>query len=163
MSHSLQPECKSIVVGIGEYHISDMPMSTIGLGSCIALIIHDSRKNVGAMAHVMLPESRGRIEHLGKYADTAVSVLVKELRSKGSSKTYLTAKIIGGASMFKLSNSNLNIGKKNTEVIISCLKEHNISIDVTEVGGNFGRSLVYYPKQGGKVFIKQADGIKKEL
>ena len=65
--------------------------------------------------------------------------------------------------MFKLSNSNLNIGKKNTEVIITCLKEHNISIDVTEVGGNFGRSLVYYPKQGGKVFIKQADGNKKEL
>lgn len=58
-------------------------MTSIGLGSCIGLVIHDETRKIGGLAHVMLPKSSGKPnERAGKYADTAVEVLIKELTQK---------------------------------------------------------------------------------
>ena len=34
-------------------------MMAIGLGSCIGLTIYDKDRHIGAMVHIMLPESSG--------------------------------------------------------------------------------------------------------
>ena len=52
-------------------------MMTIGLGSCIGLTFYDDTVKVGAMVHIMLPDSAGRTERPGKYADTAIALLLK--------------------------------------------------------------------------------------
>lgn len=77
------PVSETAIIGIGEYRVGRMPMSSIGLGSCIGLVIHDQDRSIGSLAHIMLPSSQGRTDRPGKYADSAVDLLVTELRQAG--------------------------------------------------------------------------------
>lgn len=114
-----------IIIGIGEWSTGDTVMTSIGLGSCIGLVIHDETRKIGGLAHVMLPKSSGKPnERAGKYADTAVEVLIKELTQKGSKVSNLKAKLAGGASMFQNFSGNLNIGERNAEALKAILKNY---------------------------------------
>ena len=69
-----------IQVGMGEYAIDCAPgqLVTLGLGSCIGVCMYDSRLKLGALAHIMLADSKA-IEDVGnptKFADTAVPFLL---------------------------------------------------------------------------------------
>ncbi|MHC1630025.1 MAG: chemotaxis protein CheD [Methanoculleaceae archaeon] len=150
------------IIGIGEYRVGTMTMVAMGLGSCIALIIHDRREKRGGMAHVMLPESRPDPDRPGKFADTAVAVLLEELEKMGSKRHNLDARIIGGAQMFKTSDM-LNIGERNAEAVRQHLEERGIAITVCETGGKKGRSVAYYPQNGGTIRVRTADAPWREI
>jgi chemotaxis protein CheD len=154
---------KTLMIGIGEYRIGSQPMMTIGLGSCIGLTLYDNRLKVGAMVHIMLPESAGRTDRPGKYADTAIPLLIKELSTLGCKNRSLVAKMAGGASMFEYFGTNLNIGERNAEKVRALLKEHQIPLASEEVGGKVGRSVTFLPAQGGSVTIRRADGKTSEI
>jgi chemotaxis protein CheD len=145
-------------VGIGEYCVGNFPMTAIGLGSCVALVLHDSRRHTGAVAHVMLPSSGGKQDRPGKFADTAVPTLIGELQAQGSNGRSVSARLVGGASMFKNFNGNLNIGERNVEALKALLAEYRIVIEVEDVGGNMGRSVLYRPLDQGRIYVKRADG-----
>mgnify|MGYP000926868417 CR=1 FL=1 len=153
-----------IIIGIGEWYTGDAVMTSIGLGSCIGLVIHDEVKKIGGLAHVMLPKSSGKPnERAGKYADTAVEVLVQELKQKGSNINNLKAKLAGGASMFQNFSGNLNIGERNAEALKEILKQRSIPIVREDIGGTIGRTVTYYPKENGRLVIRQADGTIREI
>jgi len=115
------------------------------------------------MVHIMLPDSAGRKDRPGKYADTAIPLLLKELNALGCKNRSLIAKMAGGASMFEYFGANLNIGERNAEKIRALLKECNIPLVKEEVGGKMGRSVTFLPANGGKVSIRRADGTTGEL
>jgi len=153
-----------IIIGIGEWSTGDSVMTSIGLGSCIGLVIHDETKKIGGLAHVMLPKSSGKPnERAGKYADTAVEILIKELTQKGSKVSNLKAKLAGGASMFQNFSGNLNIGERNAEALKIILKGLAIPIVREDLGGTIGRTVTYYPKENGRLIIRQADGTTREI
>jgi len=149
---------QTAMIGIGEYRVGSFPMMTIGLGSCIGLTLHDPGLNIGAMVHIMLPESAGRSDRPGKYADTAVPLLVSELNNLGSKNRTLIAKMAGGACMFEYFGTNLNIGERNAEKVRILLKEHHIQLVAEDIGGKVGRSVTFLPANEGKVSIRRADG-----
>ena len=153
----------TVIIGIGEYKVGSMPMASIGLGSCVGLVIHDRQTGTGALVHIMLPSSQGKTDRPGKYADTAIDILIKELTKNGSSPANLIAKIAGGSAMFKTFSGNLNIGDRNVEVIRKLLKDQKIPIKGEDVGGSVGRTIFYYPKENGKLVIKKGDGTLSEL
>lgn len=155
------PEEQVVMVGIGEYFVGRIPMSAIGLGSCIGLVIHDQARDIGGLAHIMLPDSQGRSDRPAKYADTAVELLVREIKRQGSGTDSLVSKIVGGASMFQSFSGNLNIGDRNIEAVKIHLKRLNIRIVAEETGGVQGRTIVYYPAEKGKISVKTANGIIK--
>jgi len=146
------------MIGIGEYRVGSFPMMTIGLGSCIGLIMFDPNLNLGAMVHIMLPESSGRTDRPGKYADTAVPLLVHELNARGCKNRSIIAKMIGGACMFEYFGTNLNIGKRNADKVRTMLTEHNIQLAAEDIGGKVGRSVTFLPAENGKVVVRRADG-----
>jgi chemotaxis protein CheD len=151
------------MIGIGEYRVGSFPMMTIGLGSCIGLTMYDPNLNLGAMVHIMLPESAGRTDRPGKYADTAVPLLVNELVALGCKNRSIVAKIAGGACMFEYFGTNLNIGERNAEKTRILLKEHHIQLAAEDIGGKVGRSVTFLPANGGKVSIRRADGTSGEI
>lgn len=164
MTAPLVPPNKTpVMIGIGEYHVGSEPMMAIGLGSCIGLVIYDKEKHIGAMVHIMLPESSGRTDRPGKYADTAVSLLLNNLYELGSRKASLIAKMAGGACMFEYFSNNLNIGERNAEKVRAILAEHHLSLASEEVGGKIGRTVAFYPGEGGKVTVRSADGATHEI
>jgi chemotaxis protein CheD len=163
MSDPTTPILQTAMIGIGEYRVGSFPMMTIGLGSCIGLMLYDPQKKTGAMVHIMLPDSGGRKDRPGKYADTAIPLLLEELDKSGSSKRSLVAKMAGGACMFEYFGTNLNIGERNTEKIRTVLKEQGIKLSAEDVGGKVGRTVTFLPANGGKVSIRRADGVTSEL
>ena len=156
-------EGQTAMIGIGEYRVGSFPMMTIGLGSCIGLTIYDDTQKVGAMVHIMLPESAGRKDRPGKYADTAIPLLIQELNALGCRNRNLIAKMAGGACMFEYFGTNLNIGERNAEKVRALLKEHNIPLLKEDIGGKVGRSVTFLPGSGGKVSVRRADGTSGEL
>ena len=154
----------TIIIGIGEHHTGSAVMTSIGLGSCVGLIIYDKEKNIGSFAHVMLPKSQGQPgERPGKFADTAVDKLLEELEEAGSKRSSLVAKLAGGASMFQHFSGNLNIGERNAAALEELLIQRNIPIVKKDIGGSVGRTVTFYPVNKGKVVVKQADGQTREF
>ena len=151
------------MIGIGEYRIGSFPMITIGLGSCIGLTLYDPALRAGAMVHIMLPESGGRVDRPGKYADTAVPLLVRELVALGSKNRSIVAKMVGGACMFEYFGTSLNIGERNVAKVRVLLAEYHIQLGAEDVGGKVGRSVTFLPNDGGRVLIRRADGTSNNL
>jgi len=153
-----------IIIGIGEHHTGSEVMTSIGLGSCVGLILYDKEKKIGSFAHVMLPKSQGKPgERAGKFADTAVDRLLEELEKAGSKRSSLVAKLAGGASMFQHFSGNLNIGERNAAALKELLAEQRIPVLKEDIGGCVGRTVTLYPLEKGKVVVKQADGVTREL
>lgn len=138
---------------------------TIGLGSCVAIMLYDRAAKVGGLAHILLPSeglSRDR-SNLAKFPATAVPVLLAEMRRLGSHGP-LTAKIVGGASMFAalLPSSGINMGERNIEATRGVLERNALPVVAEDVGGEYGRS-VYFDLATGKVLVKSLKAGNREL
>lgn len=140
-------------------------LSTVGLGSCVAIMLHAPRAQVGAMAHVLLPsESLARgVQPPAKFASAAVPLLLKDLKAKGVAEP-LMAKIVGGAAMFAslLKTGGVNMGERNIEAVRIALQLANIPIVGEDVGGDFGRS-VYFTPADGQVLVRSLRGGDRAL
>lgn len=138
---------ENVVIGIGDYAVTTdgSPLSTVGLGSCIGIVLYDSRKKVAGLSHIMLPEMGSKQDRIGKYADTAIPALLDEMKKKGGSPQLCKAKIAGGASLFTFKDDTLQIGKRNAEAVEAILKQYRIRIVGKDVGGDRGRTITFYP------------------
>ena len=151
------------MIGIGEYRIGAFPMATIGLGSCIGLVLFDPDRKIGAFVHIMLPESPGSTNRPGKYADLAIPLLTGALEEQGSKRRVITARMAGGATMCETFSAGINIGQRNSEKIRTLLSKEDISIVSEDVGGKIGRSVYFFPLKDGKMTIRLADGTSRDI
>jgi len=116
------------------------------VGSCIALCLWDKKKQLGGMAHIMLPRRNGdKKAGPGKYADTAVQALLNKMIHRGCKPANLTASVFGGASLFKHvePGSYHPIGRLNYQVIREQLDHFGIQISKEEIGGSRGKRIVF--------------------
>lgn len=112
------------------------------LGSCIGLVLYDLRSQVGGLAHIVLPESKGQTSVPGKYADTAIPELLKQIETLNGRLNHLTAKIIGGANMFATSGPTA-IGDQNIAAVEQLLKSKCIPVLGRHCGGRQGRRVAF--------------------
>ena len=110
------------------------------LGSCIGLALYDHQRKVAGLAHIVLPQARGVTELPGKFVDTAVPALVKDMEKLASAPLKLTAKLAGGANMFPTS-AGKTIGLQNIEATEHCLAELHIPVIASHCGGEQGRRM----------------------
>src|SRR5689334_13758758 len=75
---------------------------TVGLGSCVAIVLHDPMAQIGGLAHVLLPSPAlvRRDGKPGRFPQTAVPRLVDLMVERGANHRRIIARIAGGASMF---------------------------------------------------------------
>lgn len=142
-------------VGISDLNTVSAPdcIRTSGLGSCVGVVVYDLQKKVAGLAHIMLPESsltRQKEFNPFKYADTAMPILIENLIEIGARKFSLQAKLAGGAQMFQFSSGSdiMRIGPRNVKAVEQLLKEYNIPIIASDVGGNSGRTIEFDPSTG---------------
>lgn len=152
---------EKIKVGMADLKVATEPdkLVTFGLGSCVGIALYDSKTKIGGLAHIMLPDSKQARKgdvNAAKYADTALGVLIDEMKRKGASTRRVVAKIAGGAQMFKFNNGTsdiMRVGIRNIEAVKKSLAEQQIPIIVEDTGGNFGRTIELDTKTGG-LFVK---------
>ncbi|MDD2483747.1 MAG: chemotaxis protein CheD [Eubacteriales bacterium] len=139
-----------IVVGISDYKLAKNPgvLVTYALGSCVGICIYDRKLKIGGLSHIMLPDStmftRGEINRM-KFADTAISDMISILVNKGADKKSLSAKIAGGAQMFKVQEDSQlgNIGERNIKSVKNALSELRIPLLAEDTGLNYGRTVYF--------------------
>ena len=144
-----------MLVGCGEE-----PLKTL-LGSCIGLALFSRRSMIGGLAHIVLPESRGKPGPPAKYVDTAIPELIRQIELAGARATSLKAKIAGGANMLS-SRAVSTIGDQNLETIQLLLRDLGIPIVAEHCGGVQGRRMTFYPDTG-RVTIEVVGGDSLEI
>jgi chemotaxis protein CheD len=165
------PAVRSISVRVADLAVAqgrDVQLQTVGLGSCVAIVLHDAATTVGGMAHVLLPslaQTRDR-SNLAKVAETAVPALVAEMQRLGAGDpSRYTAKLVGGASMFGsllAGGGGVNIGERNAIAAREALRVAGIRVTAEDVGGEHGRS-VYLQCADGRVRVRSLRMGDREL
>ena len=147
-----------IRVKVADYAVaSDGVIATIGLGSCVAIVLHDPVAGIGGLAHILLPDesmSRDR-SNPAKFPSTVLPILLEEMRRLGASRKRIRAKIVGGASMFGnlMTNGAMNIGERNVLAVRDVLGNAKIPIVAADTGSDHGRS-VYLSVRDGRVEVR---------
>ena len=140
-----------IRVGMADMNICKVPdrITTLGLGSCIGLVLFDIKTATCGMVHIMLPDSsiQKSVDNPAKFADTGVEKLIMELRLRGVATSSLMAKMAGGARMFSVQGASdfLKIGERNAEAVKSILEKKRIPIIASDCGGTYGRTIEFDP------------------
>ena len=151
-----------IRVGVADLAVSanGQTLVTSGLGSCVAIGVHD-REGRGGLLHAMLPEAPEDAEDLPKYVDTGIDSLVEELAAIGADRTTLVGKVAGGSTMLNLGNGD-PIGEKNVTATERVLDRAGIDLVGAETGGDAGRSVAFRPADG-TMKIDRVDATPTEL
>ena len=147
-----------MIVGIADLKMgreADM-ITTLGLGSCVGITLHDPIRKIGGLVHIMLPEYNGQLDHnRHKFADSGITDLLSELVKAGAQRNSLVAKLAGGAHMFSGAGSQnfLKIGERNVAVSMNTLHSLRLPIVANDTGGTHGRTIELY-NDTGKLKIK---------
>ena len=157
-----------VKVGMADLNVCLPPngITTLGLGSCVGIVLYDPHKKISGMVHVMLPDSTKikNNDNRAKFADTGIEELISRLTKMGASRNSLVAKIAGGAQMFafKSNNDMLRIGDRNIEATKEKLKTEGIRIIAEDTGLNYGRTIEFYPETG-ELWVKSVGKQRKIL
>lgn len=144
----------TFTIGIAEQKIAKAPdkLVTLGLGSCIGLVLYDPVSKIGGMVHIMLPTAPANtpVDNKSKFADTAVPDLMQMVLLAGATRSRLIAKFAGGAHMFNAvcNNDIMNVGDRNMQACKKMLQEHGIRIAAEDTGGACGRSVEFCCESG---------------
>lgn len=143
-----------IKVGMADANVCKPPdvITTLGLGSCVGIVLYDPSVKIAGLVHIMLPDSTKILNNSNKYkfADTGIDMLIEEMSRLGASKRKLVAKIAGGAQMFAFNNNleMMRIGDRNVEATKEKLKKLGIPILAEDTGENYGRTIEFDPETG---------------
>lgn len=154
---------KEVIVKVADWAAErgDGVLVTLGLGSCVAIMLHDPERRAGAMAHILLP-SRSLAHDAtnpAKFPETAVPLLVERLKALGAEPRRLVAKLAGGASMFSqlMTPGTIQMGERNVVAARNALRTAAIPIVREAVGGERGRTVRFHVTDG-RVEIRSVGG-----
>jgi chemotaxis protein CheD len=138
---------REIVVRVADLRVGteEQTLVTIGLGSCVAIVLYDSAAKVGGLAHILLPSpglSR-RDANPAKFPQTAVPRLLQLMAEAGASPRRITGRLAGGASMFAAlaPPGTIQMGERNVVASRQTLNRHGIPLVAEAVGGDYGRTV----------------------
>jgi len=143
----------TVVVGIADLKVVKVPdvVATYALGSCVGICLYDAARKIAGLAHIMLPTNNAPpspSNNLRKFADTGIPELIQLMSMNGAAVMKLSAKIAGGAQMFKTNSELFNIGDRNVAAVKKILAANRIPIVAQETGSNFGRTVFFYSEDG---------------
>jgi len=148
------PPVKEIVVTVADWaaDVGAVDLVTLGLGSCVAIMLYDREVKAGAMAHVLLPSrSLARdASNPAKFPETAVPLLLQRLSQLGADPRRIVAKLAGGASMFAniMTPGSIQMGERNIVASRNALRTAAVPITAEAVGGEGGRSVRFHLADG---------------
>lgn len=138
---------------------------TLGLGSCVAIVLHDAAVGAGAMAHVLLPSptlARDR-SNPAKFPETAVPLLIERLVALGAVRERLRARLVGGAAMFAsvASPSVAQMGERNVLAARDACKRARVPVVGEDTGNDYGRSVYLHLPAGTLEVRSVTHGIRE--
>lgn len=143
-----------IVVRVADLNVGgeDDVLVTVGLGSCVAIALHDPSARVGGLAHILLPSpalSRST-DNAAKFPQSAIPRLLELMTARGASSKRVVARIVGGASMFAslAPSGTIQMGERNVVATRQALNASGLPLVAEAVGGDFGRTVRLFVGDG---------------
>jgi chemotaxis protein CheD len=137
---------------------------TVGLGSCVAILLHDPVARVGGLAHVLLPSpALGRPDaDPAKFPQTALPRLLELMGREGASTRRVTARLVGGASMFAAlaAPGTIQMGERNVVACRQTLNQHGLALTGEATGGDHGRTVRLWASDGRVEITSVAHGLQ---
>lgn len=130
-------------VRVSEYTVADggETLTAHGLGACVAVALY-APAGVGGLAHAMLPrKADGAGSADGKFVDTAIHAMLREIVETGAGYGTVEARIVGGADIFHLDGLASDVGRRNVEAARDELEALGVPIVGEAVGGGRGRRV----------------------
>jgi chemotaxis protein CheD len=148
------PPAREVVVTVADWAADrgQVDLVTLGLGSCVAIMLYDQEARAGGMAHILLPSrSLARdASNPAKVPETAVPLLLQRLTQLGADPRRIVAKLAGGASMFAalMTPGTIQMGERNVVAARNALRDASVPISAEAVGGGQGRSVRFHLADG---------------
>lgn len=127
-----------------------------GIGSCVVIVGINLKKEIGAVAHFMLPGKAPENEKQSKtkYAEDAMHKLMQEMQVNENDAPQHSVCLIGAGNV--LQKEDDTICESNIRSIYALLDNLKIGISATSLGGYCRRS-VSFDVETGEVFITTGD------
>jgi chemotaxis protein CheD len=148
---STELEPPSIYLHPGQIFVTTTPATvTTILGSCVSVCLWDPLLNIGGINHYLLPTGIAAGAGGTRYGNIAIPALLEKLKRSGAQVKHLKAKLFGGACVLAAmrANGNAHLGIKNVEIAKQSLSDLGIPIVTSDVVGDRGRKLIFYPHDG---------------
>jgi chemotaxis protein CheD len=143
-----------VIVRVADLNVggADDVLVTVGLGSCVAIVLHDAVARVGGLAHILLPSpalSRDT-SNPAKFPQLAIPRLLELMAARGASSKRMAARIVGGASMFAnlAPAGTIQMGERNVVATRQALGGAGLPLVAEAVGGDFGRTVRLFVADG---------------
>lgn len=155
---------KRTIIDPGEFYVTteDEIISTL-LGSCVAACLWDPVNRIIGMNHFLLasrhyPSSTPLvISDAGRYGVHAMELLINAMLRKGADKHRLQAKAFGGGNVLRAQLGGkqfFTIGDMNSRFIVEFLRNENIPLVSSHLGGNVGR-IIHFTADDYSVYMKK--------
>ena len=126
-------------------HPGDVALAIAGerletlLGSCVAIVLTDPRRTVGAMCHIV--HSIDRQGEGTAFARPALAAMFALLRRRAIDPLQCDAFVYGGGNMFPKIAQARHVGESNVEWAFDVLADHGIRLLGHDVGGTSYRRV----------------------
>jgi chemotaxis protein CheD len=155
-------------VDIGEFVVSNSAadvLTSIALGSCVAVCLWEPDARVAGLLHFMLPDSRLNAERArlqpAAFADTGIPLLFHAAYELGAQKKRCRVRLVGGAEIAGPRQQPIegffNVGPRNVLAARGVLWRNGIMTRGEAVGGTSARSISMAVADG-RIEVK-TDGI----
>ncbi len=133
------------------------------IGSCIAIVAYDPTRNIGSLAHVMLPGSAPagkKPSEKTRYAANAIDAIVSKMSRLDSKNDDLEVTLVGGGNV--LDRADDTICKDNIESTLQLLRKKSLKVRAQAIGGTDRRS-VSLDIERGIVSYSEGNGVERRL
>lgn len=141
------------LVRVGDWAVEsgDSVLVTLGLGSCVAIVLYDPVARAGGLSHMLLPSPAlaRDTSNPGRFPETVLPLLLGRLASVGAERSRLTARLVGGASMFGPgATPGVAMGERNVVATRQVLAAAGVPVVGEDVMKSHGRSVYFFLADG---------------
>jgi len=160
-------------VSIGEFVVSDRSddvITTVALGSCIAVCLWEPKARVAGMLHFMLPDAALNKERArdqpAVFANTGIPLLFRAAYELGADKKRCAVRLVGGAELAAGRQEDgtgvFDVGRRNVLAARAVLWRNGIMTGGELVGGTTARTIAMSVGDG-RVIVKTDGAVVAEL
>jgi len=148
-SETLTAAKSTQMVGLADFKVSHDPMVTLSslpLGSCLAVIIYEPTLKVAGVLHSLLPSAVAdparAATYPGMFLDSGLEAMIKKAAEFHVTRENLEIYVVGGAQVMDGANF-FNIGQRHYDALTALLKKLELTIKAEDVGGRTNRSVQF--------------------
>jgi len=146
----------------GYVYVSEQPVRLLAVvGICVAVCIWDRRLRRGGMNHYIYPQARDGARATPRTGDAAITALFRAMLGAGSAACDLEAWVFGGAVPEGAGRDIAEQARRNVEVARRMLAAKNVPLVSEDVGGSFGRKIIF-DMQNGQAMVYKVRSLREQ-